>query len=848
MYMFRSSEATAAQYAKYGIKLETTVTPEMATAALDSGRTPRAFSLDAAERFFNLLGNRQDQQRYLVILAKENMNDAEALAKKYNFSGDSRVEILANRDRDGFRGDPLVPQYVFDSDSRVSKFVLFELLKGKEPAKAMPLLRSFSRQDRVEALLMYLNHANTSQNALQKKMGDLEHFGLSEVKDRLMVAGEIFRLCPQIDLQLVATALRFNGSSTDGIQRARFAENIDSVLENFVQETENRQMNPNAPAKELIETLEKYARIHPKVLPPGLTDALCTTYRRREVVIPTLTLYYRLHGYMMPGQLPTGPFETWSQGLGLPLEDVKKGAKSELFGDVIDLALATQQTLREAPYKNLTIPANYFEKNSLKKLSLFFGALRDWLRLAGNDREAWRKILQQLEQESNGNMDRRLEIAGNILLHEVRTLFGASDLKITLEQFQDLQNRWKDVAPITTLAARFSRDWEGTYKTQLSALADIFRAILEDRFYEFKFKYKSQISFFNTSEKLAEWTKIRNRLDLYTPGQSQSVEPISMKEVLAIVHSNIAHHFEGWESVASKPELLEFVREAKGEATETLQKIKNRFYAGDSDVQFFSSLKRDVITTLIKETTHKNLETAIWILNKYKGELGLDGDLAGDIRDIKTKLARYTVTTDGQALVFTTNVWDAKSMLRIGKFVRATSCMNYMVGTHAYALMSYVEHAGTQGVISLVAEKSKFYTTEEFELVKEARNLGKLQDVHFEPNEQVIEFRVGDRVIKTRPFLDEEAFNRHIMKAGAVGDNGSGIMLERAYRLEHVADPIIKAQVRDLLTEVAAGTGSTLTGLMRFAPPANSVGIYSDAGQGIMKTEYRVTVEGGFAR
>lgn len=726
------------------------------------------------------------------------------------------------------------------------EFILERLINavesnGSDESPDLRYVFSFSPEVRLDLAKRFIANPN------RQFFGAHTKFKIDRAEDRLDLAIAVLSRRAGVEPYSLGVDYRLSATGIRILERVRFAENIEQTLSDFMSTKGQEQLNPVAPIEELLSIAEAYAQENPGVLQPGLVTRLWGKVKRRDVCIRTLRLYYRMHQYQVPDDLPLGPEAIWSKGLAWDLASVKLAAQTSRFANTLSLALDIEDTVRFDRFSGLKIAADAFAKPQLNKLNSVLSRLRDWYHLKGNRVLVWNSIRQIMQERGIAEIDGRNLIyveneLNQLFVRDIQILFASADLSISIEQLDQLKQEWGSLDPIFTLVSRFNGS--PAWRPRMKELAEIFDASLKSQFLSFKTagddKAREQLSMLRP-ESIGEWTAIRSRLELLGSSTGESGDQ-NVGAIIDIVERNLSHHYTGWQTASPNEALVEFLRKNRGPPGQVLPQIKTEFYAELSEPEFLKQFERDLMAATIVNPEISKISTTVSALMTFRSSLQLSDEVLRYLQDINRFLKDFKVAANRDDIVFTTTFNHPKLLLTIGDLVQASSCQNFRTGSVIGTLPGYVMDAGVQGMLSMILSQGQFQTPQEFSLVQEAIRSGIVRSSQLNGGDKSVTFTIAQEdvelSIRTRPI--DYGFRRQVIKLGRAQQGGPGLVLETAYQQNHRAQPVMERHMIELRDEIARAIYATTAGIITMPASRNGGGIYSDRGGGEKTTEYTI--------
>ena len=395
-----------------------------------------------------------------------------------------------------------------------------------------------------------------------------------------------------------------------------------------------------------------------------------------------------------------------------------------------------------------------------------------------------------------------------------------------------LEEKWGDLDVFVTLFARFSDGDVFDDEGEIEIMRDILRHELEGRFYAYKYdtpEAKEQLSFF-TPEQKSVWRENPSSLTVAlaenTSAQDILKEQISdVSRALQQVAGNISHLLErddgkyGW--------------------------VKERFDdISDKEIDKINIEQiQKLIDSLAKPASKDDKNRGA--LEQVRADLESLKRKLKNLRNFSKKEAKSAEQKAEKALVFTTVVDDAKTMLEIGSIVDTSSCQNYKTGEYVQTLPGYVIDAQIKAILSFVLIPRDFASVEDFQKVANATEDNKI-NYNFNPYKKTLTLKTEKESFRIS--LDKRAYRRHIIKAGKVVDENSdlraGIFLERAYTQNppSCTQSTLAGEVEKLISRWSEkGRWAHKGADLKIAGSRNPSGHYSDAKGGPVQESYIVS-------
>ncbi len=394
-----------------------------------------------------------------------------------------------------------------------------------------------------------------------------------------------------------------------------------------------------------------------------------------------------------------------------------------------------------------------------------------------------------------------------------------------------LEEKWGDLDVFITLFARFSGKDESVFadESEIEIMRDILRHELEGRFYTYKYdtpEAKEQLSFF-TQEQKNVWRENPSTLTVAL------VENTSAQDTLK-------------EQTA---DILRALQQTAGNISHLLERDGGKYSWVKERFDDISDKEIDKINI---EQIQKLIDSLAKPASRDSKNRGALEQVRSDLENLKRKLknlrnfskreAKSAEQKAEKAIIFTTVVDDAKTMLEIGSIVDTSSCQNYKTGEYVETLPGYVIDAQIKAILSFVLTSRDFASVEDFQKVANATEDNKI-NYEFNPYKKSLTLQVGKDSFQIN--LDRRAYRRHIIKAGKVvsenSDMQAGIFLERAYTQNppNCTQSTLAKEVEKLISQWSRRGRWTHKGVdLKIAGSRNPSGHYSDAKGGPMQESY----------
>lgn len=508
-------------------------------------------------------------------------------------------------------------------------------------------------------------------------------------------------------------------------------------------------------------------------------------------------------------------------------------------------------------FEGMSLPPALFLPSNRAELLRRFTMLRDYQALAPHD-GAGLTALASAPQPA-------IEEA---LLSVYRRLFENGSLSVNFDQITALQGHWGDLSPILTLLARFRSGAKSGWHKELPLLGQVFQAVLEGRFEEYKFsgaEAAAQTGFLSP-EAQAAWRTPRSRLDFWDGNIAPRPAALAISDLSqgADVENHINTSFlphlagvmmamaEGMASEDAPPQPIRTVAQlaALSEAILSAREAPTRTVERLVAAHGIPAVLNACIMGLGQRTVKDQLRLGRFAqalaarLPEHQGrQLREDGATLVALVNGPRKQP-----TSGGALIFTTSFHDPKLLLTIGDLVQVSSCQNYRTGGMIHTLLGYVVDAGVRGVASWVLSPASFENPNAFERIKGPMAAGEAPRLEFNGPRLVLTVHAGGEAFTTKPL--GYAHLRHVLKLGRSGSADSttpGLFLERAYAQPHDARAVMDEAVAKIAGEYAGalGAGSVRRSgdggpALHIAASRNPGGVYSDGAGGVKVGAYEI--------
>ena len=388
----------------------------------------------------------------------------------------------------------------------------------------------------------------------------------------------------------------------------------------------------------------------------------------------------------------------------------------------------------------------------------------------------------------------------------------------------ELQERWGDLAPLTTLLARY----KSGRTSEIPVLREIASHVLAGTFHDWKYSSSSEQLVGMSPRQIEMWRANPFRVSLSRVGESRDITlDAQLERVRDIFDDNLLRHIPDTmieDVVSEPPALADVVRrcglsEAKfavqvRDLTQVLQDVmvlKEHGRARElfAYLKLFNGIKRGIKTTLPDEQAEQ---------------------IKKDLASIREAVRERNVEERKRYLVFSTVTDDPKLLLTIGDVVNTSSCQSYRTGSVVETLPGYVIDANIKAMLSFVVAESHVKA-----LLKMKRDSTlDLSDLRFDFDAPKLTLRVTDPSNRTASIRLGKAVCRRIIRAGILVETGEPtVMAEARYHSLHAITNHIEREQRELLKSVVAMVGAKpADGHLSFPATRNPCGVYSDRGGG----------------
>jgi hypothetical protein len=388
----------------------------------------------------------------------------------------------------------------------------------------------------------------------------------------------------------------------------------------------------------------------------------------------------------------------------------------------------------------------------------------------------------------------------------------------------ELQDRWGDLTPLTTLLARF----KSGRTSEVPVLREIASHVLAGTFHDWKYSTSSEQLVGMSPRQVEMWRANPFRVSLSRVGESRDITlDAQLERVRDIFDDNLLRHIPDTmieDVVSEPPALADVVRrcglsEAKfavqvKDLTQVLQDVmvlKEHGRARElfAYLKLFNGIKRGIKTTLPDEQAEQ---------------------IKKDLASIREAVRERHVVERKRYLVFSTVTDDPKLLLTIGDVVNTSSCQSYRTGSVVETLPGYVIDANIKAMLSFVVAESHVKA-----LLKMKRDSTlDLSDLRFDFDAPKLTLRITDGSNRSASIRLGKAVCRRIIRAGILVETGEPtVMAESRYHSLHAITNHIEREQRELLKSVLAMVGAKpADGHLSFPATRNPCGVYSDRGGG----------------
>ena len=435
---------------------------------------------------------------------------------------------------------------------------------------------------------------------------------------------------------------------------------------------------------------------------------------------------------------------------------------------------------------------------------------------------------EQLDQITSKLIDRQ-----RVIFTET---FNLSN-EVSMDDISKLETQWSGLAPWYVMQAYmrdvFSQNEDdgwfeaeeededanvGKAKSAASPIAQIIQHSLAGTFHAFKYQdgmptEQRQIGFMS-SEAEAAWRS--NPISL-APVRATKNEPNDVNEMIQdLCESNILPHIkEAVESEWSK------------KATDKLLEIK-------------SAVDSHEISLLWQHAKDIQSESA-----KYDLQSNQFRQIRNDLKEvIKICGQSNSAEKSNDRILLNVITDDPNLLIQIGRVVDASSCQDYLVGSHRMTLPGYVLDGNIKAAIGFNIDVGTFhsagYSKHDFQAAFEAL-LDRPDDVKYTFNaaNKTLAIVFEDRLFR---ITFDKAMRRNILRAGVSPDGKTKIIIERPYLQIFEGGPQLKkslnACIQSFSNSVAANANKA--DVAYFPASRNSFGVYTDAGYGVKIGPYEI--------
>lgn len=420
------------------------------------------------------------------------------------------------------------------------------------------------------------------------------------------------------------------------------------------------------------------------------------------------------------------------------------------------------------------------------------------------------------------------------------------DINISGKDFRSMEKRWLDISPFPILFSNLNTGKNASSgKKSSEQLLEMLHAELKGDFRSFKFDtYRNEDLGFLDNKAFAAW---RQDYALAKPAgfNAKYLEELSsFTELLSEIKQDLNQHLQekvtikATEPLFSDAEVGEAILEWLGGSfrnqnpmTAVSEIISNLGLSGERAlVEFLLSLDMNSLSSEEVDGWLRYLRSA-----DKRGAIVEAGVDELDMKFIgkKTVQMKSLMSLDSKplsdAIVIGIVNSDARFLLTIGDFVQATSCLNYKSGTRVYHLLSYVIDGMTKGHGVIEAKPQDFHSLEDFnEVALRLNKDSKSVKVSFDGNLMVTTFKIGERVIKTKPTVN--GVTRRVVRIGVDDTGKSGLTLGKAFSQfsSHTSD--VNSIGRAVIEELQGSVGALSQAKITVTPTRNLDGNYSDSG------------------
>lgn len=402
---------------------------------------------------------------------------------------------------------------------------------------------------------------------------------------------------------------------------------------------------------------------------------------------------------------------------------------------------------------------------------------------------------------------------------------------ITMKQLEALEERWGDLTPLFTLAARFS----GTYRwnDELPLLGKIAASTVDGTFLHMKYlgipgdpddqdRARRQLAMLGGDDAVLEWKRDYAATGVFrSPAAESPPDELLRRSQELLRRQVLGHANEFFAHTAPDRHLVERIKRdlAGAPFPETLRPYRRN--SQETAQAFFELLDEAADVTSYQKTLD--------LMRKHSGQLRLPVGILRDLRSLD-ELLRVRNRSE-ETIVFTTTTDNPWLLLTVGDLVDVSSCQHYRVGQHIGALLGYVLDANVKLVVSYALTAKDFASRADFEKAKHLIDRGHMPE--FIPARQ--QLVIGDMMVPL-----PRASVRRIIKLGTTPKGGAGIVLEPPYQQHHPAEEMMAKHVEGIRRIIAMSIGAATGQPITIPRSRNPGGVYSDLAGGIMQRPYTI--------
>ncbi len=686
----------------------------------------------------------------------------------------------------------------------------------------------------------------------------LPKLNLKKLEDRIHAGLVLVRAFPkEATVKNVSKHLGLTEKQEAPLHRVRFSQNPETFLEEKGILPSDKHLSEDNPAavEEIRLQLRELARRHPEILPEAWIRLLWDRVKSRDTGLRLLRLLYESTDFDIKRPIPTDSLDLLCARMGLDSAPFKTEALQSRLGDIYSLMLDIEGNLKEKPFGSTVISPELIRNraHNLKFID-FLQRSRDLLHLLGNTPDAWKQVLTLAEIKDGKLNEHNIDSVNKKLEAEVvesfkRQFQGQENADFTYQQLSELKDRWGEggLAPVITLVSRYNG--KGEWQKHIPTLGKIFKADLENRFEDFKFKgdphdthdqtaAKKQLAPLKTPDNIAKWRQTRSRIEVVNAGGgggAHSLEAAKSKikaELLTNLEPSRSPNEAEKEKITKK--LLEQADPAKllAELREDFKEL--------NEPEFKKLVSRTLGETLLETTDMDTFQRLLTRFSTLSKELNLPDQSKNDIKAVRDALPKKT-EQQKDAIVITTTFHNMRMMLTVGDLVGST-CQSYATGGHIETLPGYVMDADVQGIASFGLDRSHFKSHIEFNTLLKALNTKGVEvNFNLDGGKRIFVFDFNlDGVpykISSEPF--KNAHSRRIIKLGEPLEGpGPGFGREPKKQNYHFANDVMDRQQKDIIDELVKDTGGVLDKPMKVSGSRNNGLVYSDTSGGVKTGPY----------